>query len=540
MVDTALNLRQMLREAISEPIAEIVNFRALRDLLVALIEQQLEIFVDEVSDSPDQKMRDEPALGAVTGCSELYVSPSRSRSNDSERSIRISPPVRGLFNKVIKKLSSIEEINSNDIKATPDGESDDAISEHESEQNVIKEMITNHVIDFTNSLRKKIKSNEIPSQQDEATAQSVESLQPIEAMQAAAIDESKMQLDLTSIHQEHIQTQRLLIEKPMIESVEGPKTETAPKPEMVANEQIQSGNRSVLSVKTEIETTLFIPNIMQASQSDATEGTELIDSPNKMSEDDEPKNVSTRPTVSENDSQSKNEAMKSSHSNGEVESEVDDVDSLMVESSQSQRTDIESPIISKRIIERINVEQLWNTPKHDEIDSINVKIDSIFAQIEDLVTDVSRNIKNLNLKVETLEEANKSNDETIDKKIANLNEKLENNRIKTQKRFDGLRAQMSFRRSEESNANSRLKVINRRKQERIHNNRFYGNCGCNALSNLYRCLCRGPDECYYNKHSTMKCSPVCLCCCSYIKGSNGNSNRINCNCCQSLSYKKSK
>lgn len=526
----------MLREAISEPISEIVNFRALRDLLLALIEQQLEIFDDEVNVSPDQMMRDEPAHGAVTGRNELYVSPSR--SNDREQSIRMSPTVRGLFNKVIKKLSSIEEINSNGIEATPDGESDDAISEHESEQNVIKEMITNHVIDFTNSLIKKIKSNEIPSQQDEATTQSLESLQPIEAMQAAEMDEREMQLDLTSIQQEDSQTESLLIEKPMIESVERPKTETAPKPEMVPNEQIQSGNRSVLSVKTDIKTTVFIPNIIRASQSDATKETELIDLPNKMSEDDEPKKVSTRPTVSENDQQSENEAMESIHSNDEVESEVDDVDSLIVESSQSERADIESPNISKRINETMYGEQPSNNLKRDEIDSINSKIDSIFAKIEDLVTDVSSNIKNLNLKLEALEKSTESKDEAVDKKIANLDEKLENNRIKTQTEFDGLRAEVSFRQNEKSKAKSRLKVINRRKQERIHN-RFYSNCGCNALSNLYRCLCRGPNECYYNKNSTMKCSPVCLCCCSYIKGSNGNSNRINCNCCQSLTNKKS-
>lgn len=138
MTDTALNLRQMLREAISEPITEIVNFRALHDLLVALIQEQLHpVFDDKVNDSPDQTMsEDEPAHGAVAGRSEPIV--SSSISNESVHTIRMSPTVRGSFNKAIKKISSIEEINPNVVKASPVGESDDAISEHESEQNVFR------------------------------------------------------------------------------------------------------------------------------------------------------------------------------------------------------------------------------------------------------------------------------------------------------------------------------------------------------------------------------------------------------------------
>lgn len=103
---------------------------------------------------------------------------------------------------------------------------------------------------------------------------------------AAAVDESETQLDLTSnpVQQEHCLTDSFLIVRPMrINSAERPKTETAPKLEMVAKEQIQC-----LCLKTEIKTTLFIPTF-DVSKPVATEETELIDSPNEISEDDAPK-----------------------------------------------------------------------------------------------------------------------------------------------------------------------------------------------------------------------------------------------------------
>lgn len=246
----------------------------------------------------------------------------------------------------------------------------------------------------------------------------------------------------------------------------------------------------------------------------------------------------TWPTFSENDSKCEDKAVESIHSNDKVESEDNDVDSLRYETSQSERANIGTPIISKCFIETINAKQPPNTPTRDELDSNNAKIDSIFAQIEEFMTDISSKIKNLNLQIETLEKASESNNKAIIKEFANLNEKLENKQIKMQTAFDGLRAELSFGRNNEANVKSRVKVMNRGNQERIHN-RFYGNCGCNALSNFYRCICRGLNECNYKKYSATKVSPVCFCCCSFIKGSNENSNRINCNCCQSLTNEKS-
>lgn len=57
-------------------------------------------------------------------------------------------------------------------------------------------------------------------------------------------------------------------------------------------------------------------------------------------------------------------------------------------------------------------------------------------------------------------------------------------------------------------------------------------CTCNALNNRDQCLCRTPSQSVLQHDATKSLTPVCYCCCSYIKGTNGKSHHTSCECCR--------
>lgn len=512
MTKPLINPRRLLNEAISEPPTEIVNFRALRDLLLALIEK---LFQDSNETKMNQTIKE---TKKKDDSNELFESLSPSSRNQSDRSDNSN--ARSLLNQIIDCINSIDETDGRD-------DNDTGRNGNETERIAIKEMITLQVIDFiTNSLKE---SGQLNQEVNDGVMHEDESgMEPDSTMDQRKSD---------AIQSDDIEEVLIKDEPVTIETISN--EEAIPEPVGLKNKRNHKVNvPSMILVSAASQPDEIISSIVEeepesvvfnrqdenietgASFDNGAIGVEMNDSIEAVVDEESARDLSWR---------------TDSHDRGMEMTKTIDVDV----------SDHVKPVEGKRRMVTFDEDAIPPSTSvssgRDELDKMDSKIDSVLNQIESFVADTLNNVKNLKKKIITLEQSSTAKNKQIEEEIAELRDELNKHRISSQEAVNGLRNEMNYRNNKVTDVRSQVRAELARIRNRNGNrqrNLLKGKCGCNALSNDYRCMCRRPRECKNGKN-LRKVSPVCFCCCSYIQGTNGeNSNRTNCNCCQTTSNEK--
>lgn len=516
MKKSSTNLHQLLSDAISEPIAEIINFRALRDLLVALMEKRIKDCdeINNLSKQTDSSSK-EPTVPTLNA--------------ESIQSLQENATARDLLNQIIENINSIDDLYRNVIEPNPDAIDDDDgdADMQQSEQNVIKDMITLQVIDFIQQSLKE-GANTHPNEVDnDDMEQENESEMQTEEM---AIDERK------TISMDDVQEP---------DSTTNKQHDLALTPKHKIDVNKVSGLKKSIKEQSVSQKNL---NVFQSSSlrnlGDSISVPAIENESNEMFD------------MSQPDKQNSIESIVSSNAESEVHSdaETDHCDSSTCGQDKNEKTfdsiNVTAPDSKRKVIDFVaakrkkrahdnskssilfenrfgDVTSDPNNENNGNINKVNLRMDSLFKRFDDFVSDILHQITHLNQCCDNLKNSTETKNAQIDKEIANLSERLENNRITSQTAVDGLRNEIHFHKDANNvkaqvrTELARMKYRNGNRQR--YDNRLNGECGCNALTNVYRCICRGPRECKFGKN-TDKDSMPCFCCCSFIQGTNGNSN----------------